>query len=132
MLEIPKLNTEDFFQRELLDSKSLDNFESVKEIEDLAENLKDDIQLIRQDAMSSGLMYGCIRTLKLILLDEDEIIRLGKLFFVKEVTPSIPVFQVYLRDLQKLPTLPNDKNILEATVIIEKILTELISEFGEE
>ena len=132
MLETPELKTEDFSQRELLDPIALCCFESVKEIEDLVETLKNNVQLIRRDAMDSGLMYGCIHTLMLMQFSENEIVKWGKLFFVKKVTDSIPIIQVHLRDLQNIPALPNNKKVLKATQIIEKILIELISEFGEE
>jgi len=66
----------------------------------------------------SGLMFGSVGMLMLQGLSDKKIIKLGSEYFIKKISPHIPLYETILRDLEGDISTPNDKDIVRAIGLI--------------
>lgn len=120
----------DFRQLRLLSAEEVDKIPRIKSADNIIKDVKNYIDLSVQDAEISGTIAGAISMLIMIGKNDEEIITYGRQYFVKYIAPSIGVLQLILRDIQEIPSLPNNEEDMRALRLVKAICTSLINDFG--
>jgi hypothetical protein len=115
----------------MLSDGELNKYPRVKKAEEIAKGFNEEIENLVKHTERNERIFGAIMILIMSGKNDEEILSLVRPYFVKYITSSIGDMQVMLRDIEELPTLPNDENILRCIKLLKELCIWLIGDFGK-
>ena len=134
-MSFPSVTASDFLQTYRLNNVEVQRQEkdqTPKEDDEVLASLKDHIEKRVQEAEISTSITTVLRLLMLQGMNDAEVIAWGRYYFTKNISPSIPIWQVMLCSIETRRTLPNDETALRGIRLCKEICASLIKDFGFE